>query len=140
MSAATELDWDCTTDQHLYEVPEPARRGPQRLASVTTLHRLPDQASAPQLRLTRRGVRVLAVAVAVVALGLVALARASAPSSGAPARAVPDTVTVRSGDTLWSLAARLAPQVDPVAEVATLQRLNHLSGAALVPGQVLRTH
>ncbi len=53
---------------------------------------------------------------------------------------MPDTVTVQSGDTLWSIAGRIAPQRDASAEVADLQRLNHLSGVALVPGQVLRTH
>ncbi|HEY8302556.1 MAG TPA: hypothetical protein VIG48_11705, partial [Jatrophihabitans sp.] len=124
MSAATELDWDYATAHPLYEAPAPARRSPQRLASVTTLHRLPAQAIAPQLRLTRRGVRVLAAALAVVAVGLVGLARASAPSAGAPARAVPDTVTVHAGDTLWSIAGRVAPQVDSSAEVAELQQLN----------------
>jgi LysM repeat protein len=48
-------------------------------------------------------------------------------------------VTVRSGDTLWSIASRVAPGADPRAEVATLQRLNHLRGTALTPGQVLAT-
>lgn len=143
MSAATELDWDLATDW-ADEAPgyplAPATGGPQRLASVTMLHRLPEAANAPRLRLTRRGVHVLAVAVAVAAVGLVLLARASAPSSDAPAVAVPATVTVHSGDTLWSIAGRVAPQRDAAAEVAELQQLNHLSGAALVPGQVLRTH
>ena len=53
---------------------------------------------------------------------------------------MPATVTVQPGDTLWSIATRLAPQRDPRAEVADLQQLNHLGGGPLVPGQVLRTH
>jgi LysM repeat protein len=117
---------------------------PLRLASVTALHRPPAAALEPQLRLTRRGVHAVAAAVAVLAIGLVLLARASAPagpaSAGSAARPVPDTVTVQAGDTLWSLASRLAPQRDPQAEIADLQRLNRLTGVALVPGQVLRTH
>ncbi len=149
MSVATEFE-------PIVDIPERARRTqrtarpavddrdtcPPRLASVTTLHHPPaDTAQAP-LRLTRRGVQVVAAAVAVLAIGLVVLARASAPSAsaGSTARAVPDTVTVQSGDTLWAIASRLAPQRDPQSEIGDLQRLNHLTGVALVPGQVLRTH
>jgi hypothetical protein len=39
---------------------------------------------------------------------------------------------------LWSIAARVAPNVDPRAEVEVLQRVNRLPGAELVPGQRLR--
>jgi LysM repeat protein len=47
-------------------------------------------------------------------------------------------VTVQPGDTLWSIATRVAPQRDPRAEVAALQKRNHLADVALVPGQVLQ--
>jgi nucleoid-associated protein YgaU len=144
MSAATELDWDWAS----YPAPDhiPGRRGSAgrgsagTLATVTALHRPPEQAVAPQLRLTRRGVHVVAAAVAVLAVALVALARVSAPSADRGTSTVlPATVTVRAGDTLWSIAGRIAPEGDPTAEIAQLQRLNHLHGVALVPGQVLRT-
>jgi LysM repeat protein len=93
------------------------------------------------VRLTRRGVHAVAAVLALAALGLVLLARASAPGGpAAQSRPLPATVTVRAGDTLWSIASRLAPQTDPRAEVADLQRLNGLGAAGLVPGQVLRTH
>jgi nucleoid-associated protein YgaU len=111
------------------------------LATVSTLHR-PASADAPPLRLTRRGVFVLALLVAAVALAIVALAArtaaGSAGSSDGGARSAGAAVTVRSGDTLWSIASRVAPDRDPRAEVAALQRANRLSGAALTPGQVLR--
>jgi Tfp pilus assembly protein FimV len=142
MSAATEF-------APVVYIPERARAhiSPDRLASVTVLHRPlhrpgADVVTAP-VRLTRRGVVALAAAVAVVAVALVGLAWLSAPSGAAGSVApqqVADTVTVQPGDTFWSIATRLAPQRDPRAEVADLQRLNHLSGAGLVPGQVLRTH
>lgn len=104
----------------------------------------PAPAAVP-LRLTSRGVAVLAAAVAVVAVALVALAWLSAPSSAGstPPALVGDTVAVAPGDSLWSIAERVAPNRDPRAEVAQLQQLNHLDGAAgtdLVPGQVLRIH
>lgn len=109
------------------------------LATVTALHRLPERATAAPVRLTRRGVRVLAVAVALAACALVGVACLSAPHSAGGSRAVPATVTVRPGDTLWAIASRLSPQQDPRVEVAQLQRLNRLGGVSLVPGQVLRT-
>ena len=105
------------------------------LATVVPLF-APDD--APSLRLTRRGRRVIAAVVLALAGALLWLAARSAPSPAATGRA-PATVTVQTGDTLWSIAARVAPQTDPRAEVDTLLRLNHLGGPALVPGQVLRT-
>lgn len=95
------------------------------------------------VRLTRRGVVVLFLAVAVLGGVLVWLAALSAGghASAPPADAVPagvTVVTVQSGDTLWSIAGRVAPDRDPRAEVADLQRLNHLGGADLAPGQQLR--
>jgi LysM repeat protein len=47
-------------------------------------------------------------------------------------------VTVAPGDTLWSIAERVAPNTDPRAEVAALQKRNGLTGVDLVPGEVLR--
>lgn len=105
--------------------------------SVTVLHPPAGRDVAAPLRLTRRGVAVLAAAVAMLGLGVVWLAARSAPT-GSAARVVPATVTVRAGDTLWSIASRLAPQADPRAEVAALQSANHLPGVRLVPGQILR--
>jgi LysM repeat protein len=118
--------------------PEPSS---QRLASVTRLYPPAPHSVAAPVRLTRRGVVALAVLVAAVAVALVGVARLSAPvpAQGAAPSRVPATVIVHPGDTLWSIAAKLAPQRDPRAEVAELQRLNDLSVPGLVPGQVLRT-
>jgi hypothetical protein len=107
-------------------------------ATVLTLHAPSPASVAPPLRLTRRGVVVLAALVAVLAGALLALAGLSAPTASGT-HVGPASVTVRSGDTLWSIASRVAPGADPRAEVATLQRLNHLRGTALTPGQVLAT-
>jgi hypothetical protein len=90
------------------------------------------------LRLTRRGrlVLVLAVTLLVVLAGLT-LGHGSSLAAGrgdAPAR---HAVIVHSGETLWSVAARIAPQQDPRLVVADIQSLNHLSSAAVEPGQQL---
>lgn len=103
----------------------------------------PLSRTAP-VRLTRRGVAVLVVGVALLAVALVWFAWLSAPSgAGSPAAPVVrgNSVAVAPGDSLWSIAERVAPNRDPRAEVDLLQRLNHLDGSAtLVPGQVLRIH
>ncbi|MDQ6848423.1 MAG: LysM peptidoglycan-binding domain-containing protein [Actinomycetota bacterium] len=111
-----------------------------RLGAVIVL-RPPSERSAPSLRLTRRGVIAMSAAVVVLAAALVATARLSAPSAaaGSPAGPVPAAVTVRPGDSLWSIAERVAPATDPRAEVAALARVNHLRDPALFPGQLLRT-
>ncbi|HZC73391.1 MAG TPA: LysM peptidoglycan-binding domain-containing protein [Jatrophihabitans sp.] len=126
-------------------VPIPARARPgapresgSQLASVTVLHAPSEiRPASPTVRLTRRGVVVLTIAVLALGAALIWLAKLSAPDAGA-ARPAPHSVTVAPGDTLWSIATRVAPDVDPVAEVAALQRRNHLTDVGLVPGQVLR--
>ena len=113
---------------------------PVRDGSVTVLHAPLATPTAAPVRLTRRGIGVLAVAVAVACAGLWWFAAQTASGSaaaGTPHHA-PSAVTVAPGDTLWDIAARVAPQRDPRAEVADLTRRNHLSEAAIVPGQVLQ--
>ncbi|PZS25285.1 MAG: hypothetical protein DLM58_22800 [Pseudonocardiales bacterium] len=110
------------------------------MATVISLHRPSADSVAAPLRLTRRGVVALVLAVAALAAALVLTAWLSAPRASAGHAARSATVVVHDGDTLWSIATRVAPDRDPRAEVATLQRLNHLSGADLTAGQVLHTH
>jgi hypothetical protein len=108
---------------------------------VTQLYQPSTRSVASPLRLTRRGIVVLSGLVAVLAAALIGLAWASAPSAaeGGPAASTPAIVSVQQGDSLWSIAARVAPQTDPRAEVERLQRLNHLTAVELQPGQLLHT-
>lgn len=148
MSAAVNLDFDVLADQRssafaggavaLVPQSEPSRlQGRSPLASVTTLLAPADLRSAPPIRLTCRGVVALGAAVAACCATLLWLAARSAPSARSSTPA-PTSVTVRAGDTLWSIATRVAPQRDPRSEVGALQHANHLSDVALVPGQVVR--
>ena len=130
MSVATQFAPDVFIPDRARPVP-----GPDRLASVSVLH--PPSESAPTTwRLTRRGVVVLTALVLALGVGLIWLARVSAPQP-AVAPPAPRVVTVAPGDTLWSIATRVAPGTDPRAEVAALQQRNRLTSVALVPGQVL---
>ncbi|NNC13370.1 LysM peptidoglycan-binding domain-containing protein [Planctomonas sp. JC2975] len=91
-------------------------------------------------RLTRRGRVVIA---ALIVLPLLIGAGALAANSGAVAGAVGTSsaafhhVTVRSGDSLWSIAERIAPQYDPRDVVAALVDLNGLQSSVLQAGQQL---
>lgn len=94
---------------------------------------------AGRLRMTKRGRRALLVALALPvalfgAFGVLQVGGAVAGSEQADVQF--DTVTVQQGDTLWGLAADIAPDHDPRDVVVELQNLNGLD-AAVVPGQVL---
>ena len=91
------------------------------------------------VRLTRRGVVVLAVAVALAGGLLLLTAHLSAGSPAARPAIPPGTVvTVQPGDTLWSIAGEVAPGRDPRRVVEQLRRSNHLDSVSLTPGQTLK--
>lgn len=99
----------------------------------------PQRAAEPvRLRLTHRGVAVLVLATAVLGAALFLLAWRSAPERPVAA-SVPAVVSVQAGDTLWSIAQRVAPNRDPRDEVSDLQSLNNITDGGLRPGQELRT-
>lgn len=133
MSAATEFAPDVF-------IPSRARPREQRTATIISLQRPSAASVATPLRLTSRGVLALTLAVASLAAALIWTAWLSAPSAPAGRPRQPATVTVHDGDTLWSIAGRITPERDPRAEVAELQRRNHLDGVAIIAGQVLHTH
>jgi Tfp pilus assembly protein FimV len=96
----------------------------------------PSVAPAP-LRLTRRGLAVLTMAVISAAAVMLLVAHWSASSPPAPA-AGSSVVTVQPGDTLWSIARSVAPGRDPRDVVDHLMASNHLKSAALSLGQTLK--
>ena len=91
---------------------------------------------AAPLRLTRRGRVVLVLLPAVLGLSS-ALVGVSAPFAQADPSASARAIEVRSGDTLWSIAERLAPDRDPRDVVAELERVNRLPGAVVLAGSRL---
>ncbi len=81
--------------------------------------------------------RVIAVLLGMVLMVVMAQAGAALGGStlAAPERspAVLEHTIVRPGDSLWSVAQRLAPGEDPRPVVDALEQARH--GAALVPGE-----
>lgn len=96
-----------------------------------------------RLRLTARGRRVLAALTAIAVSALVTalvLFGAGQAQAGVGEGAPQDTfltITVVPGDSLWSIAGRVAPTVDPRDVVDDIKRLNALDGADLNAGQRL---
>lgn len=113
------------------------RRPPSGVLPSTNRTAVPVRADraldvrAPQLALGRwgRAVCVVALVAAGVLVG-VAMLR----STGAT---VVTEVTVQPGDTLWSIAQRVAPDLDPRSESEQIRQLNDLDGDAITPGIVL---
>ena len=93
-----------------------------------------------RLRLTRRGRAVLMALVAlpiVIGALVFALNGGGAAATGEQAHVTFHYVTVQSGDSLWSVAERLAPNADPRDVIADLVSLNGLESAVVTPGQQL---
>ena len=94
----------------------------------------------PRLRLTRRGRVVFATVAAVplVVLGLVfGLGAGGAVATHDTATGSLTWVTVDSGQSLWSLAADIAPGEDPREFAAQVAAFNQLGSTVIQPGQEL---
>ena len=111
-------------------------------AQEAVLYRFPPQRAAlVRARRRRMEVRRRRAGLAGALLVMVcAFLLATGPSGSAPASRsdAPRAVTVRSGDTLWGLAERYAPEgVDPRAYVDLLEETNDLDGG-LAAGMRIR--
>ena len=91
------------------------------------------------IRLTRRGRVVLLLVLVGLLLTAFALGRSgtSVAATDAAAPAPYAQTTVHRGETLWSVAKRVAPGHDPRAVVEQLRALNHLSSGSVQAGQQL---
>lgn len=97
-------------------------------------------APAPAVRLTRRGRALLVLLLAAVLLSAFSLGRTGSQAAsvlGSAGAAAPNSTTVQPGDSLWTVAQRIAPQHDTRQVVAQIQRLNDLDTATLQVGQLL---
>ncbi len=98
------------------------------------------RATTPRLHLTRRGRFVFGILLAgplAVALTISALGGSPAQAGSTVSTASFDHITVAAGESLWDLAAWIAPEADPRDVVAELVSLNQLSTTDVQPGQRL---
>ena len=106
-----------------------------RMSRVQVSH---TYVSRAQVRL-RRTIAVLVLAtialIAVFVLGRASV-HAAQPTPTTKA-ATPAVVTVQAGDTLWTIATRIAPKSDPRATIRAIRELNGLSTGSVQAGQRL---
>ena len=109
--------------------------------AVAPVGRAVAPAGRAPVRLTRRGRAVVAVLLLLLAVTVLGLLRAPATATtggrGASASPVAERVTVRPGETLWQIAERAAPGVDPRDTVARIREMNGLRTSAVAAGRVL---
>jgi LysM repeat protein len=86
-------------------------------------------------RVRRR--RLVALSVAIGVVGVLSGPVANAVGVGGTEADSARTYVVRPGDTLWSIARRSAPSVDPRLVVGAITSANRVDPGALVPGQQL---
>jgi nucleoid-associated protein YgaU len=72
-----------------------------------------------------------------VVVGVWAGPVANALGGSVPAPASSRSYVVRAGDTLWSIAGRVAADRDPRSVVDAISTANHVEPGAIVPGQTL---
>ena len=120
----------------LHPVRQPVR--PSVRQSVRQPARSASRPAPGPVRLTRRGRWVVVVLTLAIVLGIgVAFSGGSAATRHAGTAEPTTTVVVRTGQTLWDIAASHAADGDVRAMVQRIEQLNALDGAAVTAGQRL---
>jgi len=99
-----------------------------------------DTIVRPVLRITRRGRIVLGTLVslpAVAVIASIALSALPATATDESAGGTFEYVTVASGESLWSVAERVAPMSDPREVISDIERLNGLESSDIAAGASL---
>lgn len=100
----------------------------------------PEPGSRPRLRLTPRGRAVLAGVVLLplaIAASVFSWGAASATATDGGSSSTFEYVQVESGQSLWQIAATIAPEADPREVVSDVVHLNGLQSSDVQPGQRL---
>lgn len=92
-------------------------------------------ADMARTRVRRR--RVAAVLLLAAIVGILTGPVADAMGVGGGGSSDPRTYVVRPGDTLWAVARRAEPSIDPRIVVDAIAAANDVDAGALVPGQQL---
>jgi LysM repeat protein len=110
----------------------------EREAYMTTL----TPVAVSPIKLTRRGRLVLstlsfATMLAISLVSLFGIATASAKASNEATNSTTTQIVVAPGETLWTIAARVNPEIDPRAVIDQIMDLNVINGSNVYAGQVL---
>ena len=94
------------------------------------------------IKLTRRGRLVLstvsfAIMLAISAFSLFGITTTSAKASNETSNSATTQIVVAPGETLWTIAARVNPEIDPRAVIEDIKALNVIEGSQVYAGQVL---
>ena len=94
------------------------------------------------IKLTRRGRLVLstlsfATMLAISLVSLFGIATSSANASNETTNSTTTQIVVAPGETLWTIAARVNPEIDPRAVIEDIKALNVIEGSEVYAGQVL---
>jgi LysM repeat protein len=82
-----------------------------------------------------KGLTRLAVIIGLIIAGFSFFANQSAQATASTTKVSFQYITVGAGDTLWSIAAKYAPNADRRDTVDAIITLNNLQTATLQPGQ-----
>lgn len=94
------------------------------------------------IKLTRRGRLVLStlsfgIMLAISLISLFGIATSSAKASNEVSNSTNTQIVVAPGETLWTIAARVNPEIDPRAVIDQIMDLNVIEGSNVYAGQVL---
>ena len=94
------------------------------------------------IKLTRRGRLVLStvsfgIMLAISAFSLFGIATSSAKATNETSNSATTQIVVAPGETLWTIAARVNPEIDPRAVIEEIKALNVIEGSEVYAGQVL---
>lgn len=95
---------------------------------------------ARTVRLTRRGRALVVLLLAAVLFAAFSLGRSASQATGLstePTGPALEQTVVQPGESLWSVAQRIAPDNDPREVIAQIRRINDLESTRLVVGQQL---
>jgi len=110
----------------------------EREAYMTTL----APVAVSPIKLTRRGRLVLStvsfgIMLAISAFSLFGIATSSAKATNETSNSATTQIVVAPGETLWTIAARVNPEIDPRAVIDQIMDLNVIEGSNVYVGQVL---